>query len=145
MHQSHDWELQTWVQSPVPAKFFSWDFSRFKYFERFQLDCFNGKKLFEDNRSPGTVANAVIPRLGSLALWMFGLVPRLQTLCEQKVNSDQSLMDEEILGAIYQGIKKTFDIGSDQDSTYFTMSVWPVKNPCTATGSWGLFEIVYLN
>ena len=26
MHQRHDWELQTWVQSPVPAKFFSWDF-----------------------------------------------------------------------------------------------------------------------
>jgi hypothetical protein len=44
MHQSHDWELQTRVQSPVPAKFFSWDFSRFKYFERLQLDCFNGKK-----------------------------------------------------------------------------------------------------
>jgi hypothetical protein len=29
-HQSHDWE-QTRVQSPVLAKVFSWDFSRFKY------------------------------------------------------------------------------------------------------------------
>ena len=47
MHQRHDWELQTWVQSPVPAKFFSWDFSRFKYLGRFQLDCFNGKKWFD--------------------------------------------------------------------------------------------------
>jgi hypothetical protein len=46
MHQSHDWEL-TWVPSLVPAKFFSWDFSRFKCFERLQLDCFNGKKQFE--------------------------------------------------------------------------------------------------
>ncbi len=31
----------------------------------------------KDNRSPGTVACAVIPRLGRLALWMIGLVPRL--------------------------------------------------------------------
>ena len=47
MHQRHDWELQTRVQSPIPAKFFSWDFSRFKYLGRFQLDCFNGKKWFD--------------------------------------------------------------------------------------------------
>jgi hypothetical protein len=31
----------------------------------------------KDNRSPGTVACAVIPQLGRLALWMTGLVPRL--------------------------------------------------------------------
>ena len=35
------------------------------------------KSDLKDNRSPGTVASAVIPRLGGLALWMFGLVPRL--------------------------------------------------------------------
>jgi hypothetical protein len=35
------------------------------------------KSDLKDNRSPGTVASAVIPRLGRLALWMFGLVPRL--------------------------------------------------------------------
>jgi hypothetical protein len=35
------------------------------------------KSDLKDNRSPGTVACAVIPRLGRLALWMFGLVPRL--------------------------------------------------------------------
>jgi len=43
MHQTHDWE-QTWVQSPVPT------FSRLKYFERFQLVCFNGKKGFEEQQ-----------------------------------------------------------------------------------------------
>jgi hypothetical protein len=32
-------------------------------------------------------------------------------LCEQIVNSDQRLMDEEILGAIYLGIKKTVALG----------------------------------
>ena len=58
------------------------------------------------NRSPGTVACAVILRLGRLALWMIGLVPRLLTLCEQIVNADQSLMDEETLGAIYLGKKE---------------------------------------
>ncbi len=47
MHQRHDWELQTWVQSPVLAKFLSWDFSRLKYLGRFQLDCCNGKKSFD--------------------------------------------------------------------------------------------------
>ncbi len=47
MHQRHDWELQSRVPSLVPAKFFSWDFSRFKYLDRFQLDCFNGKKWFD--------------------------------------------------------------------------------------------------
>ena len=35
------------------------------------------KSDLKDNRSPGTVACAVIPRLGRLALWMIGLVPRL--------------------------------------------------------------------
>jgi hypothetical protein len=35
------------------------------------------KSDLKDNRSPGTVACAVIPRLGKLALWMIGLVPRL--------------------------------------------------------------------
>ncbi len=64
------------------------------------------KSDLKDNRPPGTVACAVIPQLGRLALWIFGLVPRLSTLCEQRVNSDQSLMDEEILGAIYLGIKE---------------------------------------
>jgi hypothetical protein len=47
MHQSLDWE-QTQVQSLVPAKFFRWDFSRFKYFdpfERFQLDLKRGGSL----------------------------------------------------------------------------------------------------
>ncbi len=116
MHQRHYWELQTRVQSPVPAKFFSWDFSRFKYFERFQLDCFNGKSDLKDNRSPGTVGCAVIPRLGRLALWMIGLVPRLQTLCEQIVNADQSLMDEETLGAIYLGKEKTSLLGTNSFS-----------------------------
>jgi hypothetical protein len=38
MHQRHDWELQTWVQSPVLAKFFRWDFSGFKYLDSFQLE-----------------------------------------------------------------------------------------------------------
>jgi hypothetical protein len=37
-------------------------------------------------------------------------------LCEQKVNSDQSLMDEEILGAIYLGIKKTSSLGTNSFS-----------------------------
>jgi hypothetical protein len=35
------------------------------------------KSDLKDNRSPGTVASAVILHLGRLALWMFGLVPRL--------------------------------------------------------------------
>jgi hypothetical protein len=35
------------------------------------------KSDLKDNRSPGTVACAVILQLGRLALWMFGLVPRL--------------------------------------------------------------------
>jgi hypothetical protein len=35
------------------------------------------KSDLKDNRSSGTVACAVIPRLGRLALRMFGLVPRL--------------------------------------------------------------------
>ncbi len=35
------------------------------------------KSDLKDNRSPGTVACAVILRLGRLALWMFALVPRL--------------------------------------------------------------------
>jgi hypothetical protein len=35
------------------------------------------KSDLKDNRSPGTVAWAVIPQLGRLAVWMFGLVPRL--------------------------------------------------------------------
>jgi hypothetical protein len=35
------------------------------------------KSDLKDNRSPGTVACAVIPQLGRLSLWMFGLVPRL--------------------------------------------------------------------
>jgi hypothetical protein len=35
------------------------------------------KSDLKDNRSPGTVVCAVIPRLVRLALWMFGLVPRL--------------------------------------------------------------------
>ncbi len=34
------------------------------------------KSDLKDNRSPGTVACAVIPQLGRLALWMIGLVPR---------------------------------------------------------------------
>jgi hypothetical protein len=49
------------------------------------------KSDLKDNRSPGTVACAVIPWLGRLVLWTIGLVPRL---CEQIVNADQSLMDE---------------------------------------------------
>ncbi len=48
MHQRHDWELQTRVQSLVPEKIFSWDFWIFKYLDRFQLDCFNGKKWWMD-------------------------------------------------------------------------------------------------
>jgi hypothetical protein len=35
------------------------------------------KSDLKDNRSPGAAACAVIPQLGRLALWMFGLVPRL--------------------------------------------------------------------
>jgi hypothetical protein len=35
------------------------------------------KSDLKDNRSPGAVACAVIPQLGRLALWRFGLVPRL--------------------------------------------------------------------
>jgi hypothetical protein len=35
------------------------------------------KSDLKDNRSPGTVACAVIPRLGRLAFWMFGIVPGL--------------------------------------------------------------------
>jgi hypothetical protein len=35
------------------------------------------KSDLKDNRSPDTVGCVVIPRLGRLALWMFGLVPRL--------------------------------------------------------------------
>jgi hypothetical protein len=27
-------------------------------------------------------------------------------------------------------------VGSDPDSTYFIMSVWPIKNPCKALGVW---------
>ena len=46
MHERLDWEFQTRDQSPVPVKFFSWYFSRFRYFEIFQLYCFTGKKLF---------------------------------------------------------------------------------------------------
>ncbi len=34
-------------------------------------------------------------------------------------------------------------VGSDPDSTYFTMSVWPVKNPCTVTGKSKVFLKVY--
>jgi hypothetical protein len=31
-------------------------------------------------------------------------------------------------------------VGSDPDSTYFIMSVWPIKNPCEALGvCWDLF------
>ncbi len=75
MHQSHDWELQTWVQSPV-------NFSVGIFQDLSTLKDYNWivsmvKSDLKDNRSPGTVACAVIPRLGRLALWMFGLVPRL--------------------------------------------------------------------
>ena len=28
-------------------------------------------------------------------------------------------------------------MGSDPDSTYFIMGVWPIKNPCRATGLMG--------
>ncbi len=34
-------------ESPVPAKFSSSNFSRFKSLDRSQLDCFNGKKWFD--------------------------------------------------------------------------------------------------
>jgi hypothetical protein len=45
-----------------------------------------------------------------------------------------------------EGVKETkINIGSDPDSTYFIMSVWPVKNPCKTAGSGGLLERVYLN
>jgi hypothetical protein len=30
-------------------------------------------------------------------------------------------------------------VGSDPDSTYFIMSVWPVKNPCRVTGTFKIF------
>jgi hypothetical protein len=58
------------------------------------------KSDLKDNRSPGTVACAVILQLERLALWMIVLVPRLKMLCEQIVNTDQSLMDKETLGLI---------------------------------------------
>jgi hypothetical protein len=74
------------------------------------------KSDLKDNRSPGTVTCAVIPQLGRLALWMIGLVPRLYMLCEQIVYADQSLMDEETLGAIYLGKKKTSSLGTNRFS-----------------------------
>ena len=73
MHQSHDWELQTRVQSPVPAKFFSWDFSRFKYFERLQLDCFNGKKWFEGQQITwhcGMCCNPATGKVSFVDVWL---------------------------------------------------------------------------
>jgi hypothetical protein len=33
--------------SQYQQNFSDWDFSRFKYLDRFQLDCFNGKKGFD--------------------------------------------------------------------------------------------------
>jgi hypothetical protein len=42
--QRYDWVLKAQAQFPVTAKIFSLDFSRLKYLDIFQLDCFNGKK-----------------------------------------------------------------------------------------------------
>ena len=73
------------------------------------------KSDLKDNISPGIVACAVVPRLGRLALWMIGLVPRLM-LCEQIVNADQNFMDKETLGAIYLGKKNTSSLGTNSFS-----------------------------
>jgi hypothetical protein len=66
MHQSHDWE-QTRVQSPVPAKIFNWDFSRFKYFERFPIDCCNGKKWFEGQQITWHCGKCYNPATGKVS------------------------------------------------------------------------------
>jgi hypothetical protein len=56
--------MQTWVQSLVAAEFFRWNF------ERFQLVFLMVKSDLKDNKSPGTIACAVIPRLGNLTLYV---------------------------------------------------------------------------
>ena len=77
MHKSHDWE-QTLVQSLVLAKFSVGIFQNLSTLKDFNWIVSMVKKSdLKDNRSPGTVACAVIPRLGRLALWMIGLVSRL--------------------------------------------------------------------
>jgi hypothetical protein len=39
-------------------------------------------------------------------------------LCEQIVNADQSLMDEETLGAIYLGKKKASSLGTNSSEQH---------------------------
>ena len=75
------------------------------------------KSDLKDNRSPGTVACAVIPRLGRFTLWMDLLsFKAINALCEQIVNADQSIMDEETLEVIYLGKKKAYSIGTNSFS-----------------------------
>ena len=40
----------------------------------------------------------------------------INALCEQIANADQSIMDEETLGAIYLGKKKAYSIGTNSFS-----------------------------
>jgi hypothetical protein len=46
------------------------------------------------------------------------------------------------LGFIITGLYNIeLGLGSDPDSTYFIMSVWPVKNPRRAIVAWLYFEV----
>jgi hypothetical protein len=62
-------------------------------------------------------------------------------LCEQIVNADQSLLDEETLGMIYLGKKKTSSLGTNSFSCYeacyqYTPLGFRTKNwNCSFTGS----------
>ncbi len=112
----NSWELVTKLRCLDFNPQYWWNFS-VGIFQDFNWIFSVVKSDLKDNRSPDTVACAVIPRLGRLALWMIGLVPRLfLMLCEQIVNADQSLMDDEILGAIYLGKKKTSSLGTNSFS-----------------------------